>query len=417
MMIEKLFVRASFLARLLEPPLGSYLESLAQKLQGQSYSLEVIRTYVYAAHRFGEWLSKQGLALSAVSEQLIRGYIDQFDKRVTPAHPYGNRPKLAQGLGHLFVVLGQEGVVFAPQQSPSPTQQWLARYDQYLNQVGGKAAATRKKYLSYARRFWEFRFGSAEANWSSLRAEDLVGFVQQEAARLQRNLGKPPAIALRAMLRFLISEGQVPRGLEAAVPMPRQWALASLPRHLNKEQVSQVLAVCRNTQPNELRNAAVLSLLARLGLRASEVASLCLEDIHWVEGRLLIRAGKSHRERTLPLAEQVGQALVEYLQHRRPRSLHRQVFLQCHAPYAPLTNVAISHIARRALQRADISVTHPGAHVFRHTVATEMVRSGASFPQVADVLGHESLETTALYAKLDLDSLSQLALPWPGGEQ
>ena len=131
----------------------------------------------------------------------------------------------------------------------------------------------------------------------------------------------------------------------------------------------------------------------------------------------MIRAGKSHRERTLPLGEQVGEALVEYLQHRRPRSLHRQVFLQCHAPYAPLTNVAISHIARRALQRADISVTHPGAHVFRHTVATEMVRSGASFPQVADVLGHESLETTALYAKLDLDSLSQLALPWPGGEQ
>ena len=193
--------------------------------------------------------------------------------------------------------------------------------------------------------------------------------------------------------------------------------LASLPRHLNKEQVSQVLAVCQETKPNELRNAAVLLLLARLGLRAGEVASLCLEDIHWAEGRLLIRAGKSHRERTLPLEEQIGQALVEYLQHRRPRALHRHVFLQCHAPYGPLTNVAISHIACRALQRAGIAVTHPGAHVFRHTVATEMVRGGASFPQVADVLGHESLQTTAIYAKLDLDSLSQLALPWPGGEQ
>jgi site-specific recombinase XerD len=219
------------------------------------------------------------------------------------------------------------------------------------------------------------------------------------------------------MLRFLISEGQVPRGLEGAVPMPHQWTLASLPRHLNKEQVSQVLAVCQETKPNELRNATVLLLLARLGLRAGEVASLCLEDIHWAEGRLLIRAGKSHRERTLPLEEQIGQALVEYLQHRRPRALHRHVFLQCHAPYGPLTNVAISHIARRALQRAGIAVTRPGAHVFRHTVATEMVRGGASFHQVADVLGHESLQTTAIYAKLDLHSLSQLALPWPGGEQ
>jgi integrase len=147
------------------------------------------------------------------------------------------------------------------------------------------------------------------------------------------------------MLRFLISEGQVTIGLEAAVPMPRQWALGSLPHHLSKDQVSQVLAVCRNTKPNELRNSAV----AWLGLRAGEVASLCLEDIHWAEGRLLIRAGKSRRERTLPLGEQMGHALVEYLQHRRPRTLHRRVFLQCHAPYGPLTNVAISHIARPGL--------------------------------------------------------------------
>jgi hypothetical protein len=202
-MIETLFARASSSARLLEPPLGSYLESLAQTLQVQSYSREVIRSYVYAAHRFGEWLSKQGLPLSAVSDQLIRRYIDQFHKRITLAHPYGQRSKLAHGLGHLLVVLRQAGVVVAAKQIPSPTEQWLARYDQYLNQVGGKAPATRKKYLSYARRFWEFRFGSTEADWSDLRADDLVGFVQQEAARLQHNLGRPPAVALRAMLRFL----------------------------------------------------------------------------------------------------------------------------------------------------------------------------------------------------------------------
>src|SRR5271166_2832520 len=145
-MIETLFARASSSARLLEPPLGSYLESLAQTLQGQSYSREVIRSYVYAAHRFGEWLSKQGLPLSAVSDQLISRYIDQFHKRITLAHPYGQRSKLAHGLGHLLAVLRQAGVVVAAKQITSPTEQWLARYDQYLNQVGGKAAATRKKY-------------------------------------------------------------------------------------------------------------------------------------------------------------------------------------------------------------------------------------------------------------------------------
>jgi integrase/recombinase XerD len=144
----------------------------------------------------------------------------------------------------------------------------------------------------------------------------------------------------------------------------------------------------------------------RLGLRAGQVASLCLEDLHWTEGWLLVRAGTCHRERTLPMAEQVGQALADYLQQRRPRSPHRRVFLQGHAPYGPLTGVAIGHIARRALQRAGISVPHPGAHVFRHSAVTEMVRGGASFPQVADVLGHAPLQTTALYAKLDLDGLA-----------
>ena len=159
-MIETLFARASSLARLVEPPLGSYLESLAKTLHVRGYSLGVIRSYVYAAHRFGAWLGEQGLALSAVNDQLVRDYIDQFEKRITPGHPYGRRPKLTQGLGHLLVILRQEGVIAAPQQTLSPTEQWLARYDQHLNQVGGKAAATRKKYLFYARRFcqptWRF---------------------------------------------------------------------------------------------------------------------------------------------------------------------------------------------------------------------------------------------------------------------
>jgi hypothetical protein len=212
MIIETLFSRASSLARLLQPPLGSYLEALAQSLQAQNYSREVIRGYVSAAYRFGEWLSTQGLALSAVSDQLVDRYVNQFEKRISPAHPYGQRPKLTRGLGHLRVVLRQAGALAELTPSSSPSEEWLTRYEQYLNQVGGKAAATRKKYLSYARRFWQFRFGSAQADWSALRAQDLVDFVQQEAARLQRYLGRPPAVALRAMLRFLIAEGQVVPG-------------------------------------------------------------------------------------------------------------------------------------------------------------------------------------------------------------
>jgi site-specific recombinase XerD len=168
-----------------------------------------------------------------------------------------------------------------------------------------------------------------------------------------------------------------------------------------------------------LRNYAILLILARLGIRGNEVAQITLDDIDWIEGRLLIRNTKNHCERSLPLPQDVGQALIDYLQNARPKTNHRTVFITFHAPFQPLqTPTAITHIVRRCLVNAGISVAKGyAAHLFRHAAATQMARSGVSFKQVADVLGHHSLQTTAIYAKLDLSALSQVALPWPGGAQ
>ena len=162
----------------------------------------------------------------------------------------------------------------------------------------------------------------------------------------------------------------------------------------------------------------MLLLLSRLGLRAKEVARLQLNDIDWVNGSLLARSSKTHCQRLLPLPQDVGEALLSYLQNGRPETTDREIFLSAVAPYLPLkTSSTISVTVKRLLARAGIKRQSSGAHLFRHTAATQMVNRGASFKEVADVLGHQQLQTTGIYAKLDLAALSEVALPWPGGAQ
>jgi integrase/recombinase XerD len=167
-----------------------------------------------------------------------------------------------------------------------------------------------------------------------------------------------------------------------------------------------------------LRNRAILFLLARLGLRAQDVVSLCLDDIDWAEGRIALRPGKSRRARRLPLPHDVGQAIVAYLQDGRPQSASRQVFLRSRPPFRSLTSRVVGGIVRQAFTRASL-VVPPGlaSHIFRHTVASRMVNRGVSFKDVADVLGPQSNETTGIYAKLDLEALAAVALPWGGAAQ
>jgi integrase/recombinase XerD len=166
-----------------------------------------------------------------------------------------------------------------------------------------------------------------------------------------------------------------------------------------------------------LRNRAILFLLARLGLRAQDVVSLCFDDIDWADGRFALRPGKTRRARTLPLPHDVGQAVVVYVQSGRPHSASRQVFVRSRPPFRLLTSAAVWAIVRQAFTRAGL-VVPPGvaSHIFRHTIASQMVNHGASFKDVADVLGHQSIQTTGIYAKLDLEALAAVALPW-GGER
>ena len=300
-------------------------------------------------------------------------------------------------------------------QATPDVQRLVTSYDEYLRRVQGLADETRRRYLPFAARFLTWQF-AGPPDWSRLDGESVAGFLRREAARLKTPGHRAPISAIRSLLRFLVFKGFIPAGLEGAVPRWRQYRHASLPVHLSKTQVTLTLDTCRSDGAQGLRDRAILLLLSRLALRAKEVISLRFEDIDWIEGTVKIRSRKSLCERRLPLTEDVGKALAKYLRGGRPKSPSRFVFLQCVTPHHPFgTSGAISYIVRQAFTRAGLKLPRMGAHVFRHTAATQMICGGASFKEVADILGHKSIDTTGIYAKLDIKSLASVVLPWPGG--
>jgi integrase/recombinase XerD len=222
-------------------------------------------------------------------------------------------------------------------------------------------------------------------------------------------------VAVRSFLRYLSATGQCSAGLVESVPKYRGYGLQGVPRYLEAHQVEKVIAECRAEDENGLRDLAVMLLLSRLGLRASDVAQLKFSDIDWQNGRVAV-CGKNRTPEWLPLPQDVGEAVLKYLRHGRSKFKTDRVFIKVDAPIGPLTRATVTHIARSALLRAGIEAPINGAHVFRHSAATAMLRKGVSLAGVGSVLRHRSPDTTAIYAKVDLGLLREVAQPWPQAE-
>lgn len=326
--------------------------------------------------------------------------------------------KASAGLGHLVRILREQHVIpDATVELPgSLAHAWLNEFEQHLVQVAGLTESTCRRYLPIAQRFIEQTFGSGTPQWETLTADHITAFVTKEAETKIGFGRKAAPVAIRAVIRFLVTSGNIRSGLDAAVPTMRCWKHAALPQHIPDDLLDRVLTDCRGSKPNNQRNHAIVLLLARLGIRANEVVHLQLEDIDWRNGRIIIRAGKSHSERVLPISQEVGDAVALYISMARPHSDSRRVFLSHRPPYHPLTGAsAVSQMAKRVLLGNGFKKSRLiGSHNFRHTVASTMVSKGATFKDVADVLGHQSLQTTGIYAKLDLKALAAVALPWRG---
>jgi site-specific recombinase XerD len=290
-------------------------------------------------------------------------------------------------------------------------------YEDFLLNERSLVPASVEQYLPVARRFLSHRFGSGKVWLKKLRASNVTDFVLHDSSRRGRRSAQLMATGLRSFLSFLLQQGRISTNLAAAVPTVAGWRLSELPRFLEAKQVERVLLSCDRRTKVGKRDYAILLLLARLGLRAGEVARLTLDDIDWRAGQLMIQ-GKGHRMDRLPLPQDAGQALAAYLQRGRPICSSRHIFIQRNAPHEPLAGPSsICNVVRAALTRAQIRSRHQGAHLLRHSLATTMLRNGASIAQIGQVLRHQLPQTTEIYAKVDLNALRSLALPWPGGAQ
>ena len=400
------------LSRVPEGPLAAYLLPFASSLSHQGYKRRYIHRQVMLSACFSRWLKKIGLPLRRVTSAHAAQYLTCRYRRQRSSR--GDQA----ALGHFIDFLRREGVLPVENMSPgrpTPAEQCVRTYERYLREERALAEATIVYYVRFISRFLKARFGIAPVKLSRLCARDVIGFVQREAPRFKSKQAKHLTTALRSFFQYLRYRGETQLDLAAAVPCVANWSMPSIPRGIAPEQVRRLLRGIDRSTATGRRDYAILLLLARLGLRSGEVTSLELDDIDWQGGCLSVH-GKSGRRTQLPLPKDVGDAIVAYLRHGRPRATSRRVFLRARAPIRGfLGQSAVGTIVRHALLRAGIESPTTGCHQFRHALATQMLRQGASLTEIGGLLGHRSPETTKIYTKVDLEALRTLALPWPGG--
>lgn len=290
----------------------------------------------------------------------------------------------------------------------------LSAFDKHLKIVRGATVQTRREYGRYVRKFLVDSFGETKVDVAALGAGDLIDFVAERAKHCKPGTAKLIATSLRSFLRFLQMRGLCDARLVAAVPTVPNWKLARLPKTLTSAQLRALLGAFDRRTATGRRDYAMTLFLVQMGLRAGEVAQFALDDIDWRASTLRIAVGKSRRASLLPLPAPVGRAIVAYLRRGRPPTPGRRVFVRHRVCVGqPLTSSSVRAAIRRAFERGHACVPSRGTHALRHTAATRMLRAGASLKDLADVLRHRSIDTTAIYAKVDLRRLAAVALPWP----
>lgn len=394
-------------------PLKPHIDDFAAELSRLGYTPQTARRKIRLMAGLSRWLERRQKGTRELSEEQIDAFL-KVQKRQDLLRR-GDRHTLTKVLHHLREI----GVTPGRRETESrrPIDQITADYTRFLSQQRGLSPATIANYLPTAQCFLRTRFGTGRIGLDKLRAADVTDFILRESTTISGRRAQLVTTALRSFLGFLTETGRVAVNLAPTVPTVAGWPGAELPCFLEPKQVQELLDGCDQRTPAGRRDYAVLLLLARLGLRGGEVAGLNLDDINWEAGEVLVR-GKSAREERLPLLPEVGQALARYLKEDRPACACRRVFLRIKAPRQGFaSSVAICDILRRAMSRVDLHPAHKGAHLLRRSLATQMLRGGASLTQIGQVLRHQLVQTTEIYARVDIAALRALAQPWPGGAQ
>lgn len=405
-MLDQCFRCRDVVVRLRAGPFGGVLDEFAAYLCDRGHTYPVAQHYVRAADRFTRWIARRGQALDDVDERLVQFFLRGPGRHLVCA-------TAVPGLRHLLFLLRVKGL--APPPSTNPI---LAEYDAFLRDVVGLAAATRRARIHHAREFLRGIFGDGAIQAERLLPKHVHTYVASFGRAGHFAAVLVAASSLRRFIYWLQLQGRCPASLVLAVPSFRTHRHTSLPKVMTARQIRAFLATFDRSSPVGRRDYAMVLCQLDLGLRSAEVVTLMLDDVDWRIGTIRIRADKSRRDRLLPLSKRIGRALVEFLRHGRPKTTCRSLFVRFTRPVGTsVTCPMVRAIVNRAFAEADDCASFSGTHVLRHTAATRLYRSGASLKQVADILGHRCLDTTAIYAKVNLQQLAAVALPWPKGGQ
>lgn len=393
-------------------PISECIQAFVEQMNSMGYAAASVKTSARLVKDFAAWLDQQGIDAKSLMATHATVYLkDRWLRRRRRRGEEFTLQWFAQ-----FVA--PEGHQTSAEQTVSISPAILTRqkFEQYLLHERGLAAASIRLYGEAVGRFLEHVFGDAEVLLNQLIASDVIGFVQVDAARLHHpKRAQVMTTALRSFLQYGRYCGDIITDLHSCVPTVANWSMAGIPKTISPSQVQRLLAGCNQQSATGIRDYAILLLISRLGLRASEVVQLTLEDIDWSEGVIHIR-GPAQRVDLLPLPADVGTALADYLRCGRPAYATRNVFIKTKAPRREFRGPSsISCLVRRALLRAEIDTPTKGAHLLRHSLATQMLGGGASLGEIAEILRHRNPQTTTIYAKVDMVSLHALAIPWPGG--
>ena len=411
-MLEEYFSAPKTLARLRSGLSGPCIDSFADALELDGYSpLSAVR-YLRAAAHFGRFLQRRSGSFAEIDS----GTLDAFSRHLPRCHC----PLLRGGRDHYHTRFGakrfhaylvQRGICQPRSSSGAdrPEPELIVSFRDWFRQHRGAAESTLHQYARGAAALID-TLGADPSCWNAVQVRK---FMLDRSRRCGAGTTQKLITSLRAFLRYLRFRGLCSSDLDQAVPAFAHWRLARLPRCLSSEEVDRLIAACDGRSPRRLRDRAIILMLVRLGLRAGDVSQLRLSDIDWQCGTLRVM-GKGRHEVRLPLPQDVGEAILRYLECRPPVHSSDRVFLRHIAPFKPLlSGHGVSNVVKRALRRAGIKAPSKGAHLLRHTAATEMLRHGVPLHQIGLVLRHRNLDMTAYYAKADVALLKQVAQPWP----
>jgi integrase/recombinase XerD len=411
-MEDRVITHAQPLAWLNDGVLAKHVTSYQAFLEARGYAPQSRHTYLCCVAHLAHWMASAGLSAKQLDEAAVNRFLEEHLPRCTCPRPVRRVDRDNRSALKLFLKALREGGQIAPCEASDHISRELSRFDLFMKEVKGLAAGTRRQRLRVVGPFLRDRFGSRPIIAQQIKPADLRRFMFARQRVLSAGALKPIADGLRGYIRFRATLGDAVQHLAFAVPTAAKRRLSTLPPVLSEADILRLLRSIDQSAPSGKRTYAMARCLIDLGLRAHEVARLRLEDIDWQNGTIRLAANKSRRTDVLPLPAETGRAIAAYLRTERPTTANRAVFVRHVAPYnEPIGPSVVRKVIIAAFRRCGWS--HCRVHILRHTTASRLLAAGTPLKEIADILRHRRLDTTAIYTKVDTNRLAAVALPWP----